>query len=54
MIYESSLNVAEVIPYKNFKEKINIVMEELKKNRHVEVWDKFIYSAEKWGGKVNE
>ena len=42
-----SINVAEAIPYENFKEKINIVMEELKKNRYVEVWDKFIYSAEK-------
>ncbi|WP_313758537.1 hypothetical protein [Tissierella sp.] len=43
-----SYNVAEAIPYKNFKEMINIVSQELKKNRYVEVWDKFIYSAEKW------
>lgn len=42
-----SINVAEAIPYENFKEKINIVMEELNKNRYVEVWDEFIYSAEK-------
>lgn len=37
----------EAIPYRSFKEKIRIVSEELAKNRHVEVWDKFIYSAEK-------
>lgn len=42
-----STNVAEVIPYKNFKEKIRIVIEELLKNRYVEVWDNFVYSAEK-------
>lgn len=45
---EISINVAEVIPYYSFREKIIIVAAELKKNRHVEVWDKFIYSAEKW------
>lgn len=50
MLYEITRNVAEAIPYKNFKEKINIVMEELKKNRYVEIMDepKIIYSAEKW------
>lgn len=48
MLDEISYNVAEAIPYKNFREKIKIVMEELLKGRHVEVWDKFIYSAEKW------
>lgn len=44
-----STNVAEAIPYKNFKEKINIVKEELRKNRHVEIWDKqkVIYSERK-------
>lgn len=48
-----SINVAEAIPYENFKEKINIVMEELKKNRYVEIMDKpkIIYSAEKWGDR---
>lgn len=48
-MYEISENVAEVIPYSNFKEKIRIVKEELSKNRHVEVWDKprVIYSAKK-------
>jgi hypothetical protein len=41
---------AEAIPYKNFKEKIKIVKEELDKNRYVEILDKqkIIYSAEKW------
>lgn len=48
------MNVTKAIPYKNFKEKINIVLQELKKNRYVEVWDKFIYSAEKWKGGNNE
>ena len=42
------MNVAEVIPYKNHKEKFKIVFQELRKNRHVEVWDKYIYSAKKW------
>ena len=41
------MNVAEAIPYKSHKEKFKIVFQELKKNRHVEVWDKFIYSAKK-------
>ena len=42
------MNVAEVIPYKSYKEKFKIVFQELMKNRHVEVWDKYIYSAKKW------
>jgi len=41
------MNVAEVIPYKNYKEKFTIVFEELMKDRYVEVWDNFIYSAKK-------
>lgn len=45
---EISINVAEVIPYETFKEKVAIVAEEVLKNRYVEVWNKFIYSAEKW------
>ena len=39
--------VAEAIPYKNYKEKFAIVMQELMKNRYVEVWDRHIYSAKK-------
>lgn len=42
------MNVAEVIPYKNYKEKFKLVMQELMKNRYVEVWDMYIYSAKKW------
>lgn len=42
------MNVVECIPYKTFKERIRIVREELSKGRYVEVWDKFIYSSEKW------
>ena len=42
------MNVAEVIPYKNYEEKFAIVFQELMKNRYVEVWDKYIYSAKKW------
>ena len=45
------MNVAEVIPYKNHKEKFRIVFQELLKNRYVEVWDKYIYSAKKVGGE---
>ncbi|MFY9175435.1 MAG: hypothetical protein WAO24_08940 [Peptococcia bacterium] len=48
------MNVAEVIPYKNYKEKFAIVFQELMKNRHVEVWDKYIYSAKKWGVRTWE
>lgn len=44
-------NVAEVIPYKNNKQKFIIIHQELKKNRYIEVWDKVIYSAKKWGAK---
>ncbi len=40
--------VAELIPYSTFREKIRIVASELKKNKHVEVWDRHIYSATKW------
>lgn len=50
MLYEISYNVAEGIPYSSFKDKINKVNEELKKNRHVEIVteNKIIYSAKKW------
>ena len=44
-------NAAEAIPYKNEKEQFELVQKDLKKNRYVEVWDKYIYSAKKWGGK---
>lgn len=37
----------ECIPFKTFKEKLKIVKAELKKNRNVEVWDKFIYTTTK-------
>ncbi len=47
MLDEISTNVAEVIPFRTFKEKILIVKKELLKGRHVEIWDKIIYSAEK-------
>lgn len=43
-----NLNVVELIPYKNFREKINIVKQELMKNRYVEIWESCIYSAKKW------
>jgi hypothetical protein len=42
------MNVAEVIPYKSHKEKFTIVFQELMKNRYVEVWDMYIYSAKKY------
>lgn len=43
-----SLNAAEIIPYTNFKQMIRVVKRELAKNRYVEIWKDFIYSAEKW------
>lgn len=54
MITELSYNAAEAIPYKNFKEMSRIVRLELKENRYVEIWDKYIYSAERWGKEVWE
>lgn len=51
MLDELSFNAAEAIPYETFKEKNNIIADELKKNRYIEIWDKYIYSAEKWEGK---
>lgn len=48
MLDDISTNVAEVIPYRNFKEKLKIVKQELKKNRYVEVWNGYIYSSKKW------
>ena len=49
MLYEISYAAVEAIPYKNFKDKINKVKEELDKDRKVEIMDelKIIYSAEK-------
>ena len=47
-------NAAEAIPYRNHKEKFIIVHQELKKNRYVEIWDKVIYSAKKWGDLDHE
>lgn len=48
MLDEMSFNAAKAIPYRSFREMIRIVINELKKNRYVEIWDKFIYSAKKW------
>jgi len=42
------MNVAEVMPYKSHKEKFKLVFQELLKNRYVEVWNKYIYSAKKY------
>ena len=44
------VNQVEAIPYKDFKDKVKKVSEELTKNRHVVILDdlKFIYSARKW------
>lgn len=49
MLYEISHAAVEAIPYRNFREKINIVKEELGKDRKVEIIDelKIIYSTEK-------
>ena len=47
-MHEESVNVAEVIPYSDFKEKMKISKNEVEKGRHVEVWDGYIYSAERW------
>lgn len=48
MLDEISYNAAEAIPYETFKEKNDIIADELKKNRYIEIWDKFICSAKKW------
>ena len=47
--------VVEAIPFRTFKERIRIVKEEERKDRHIEIWDKLrlIYSCEKWR-KSNE
>lgn len=42
--------IVELIPYTTFKQKIKIVKEQLKLNRKVEIWDKYIYSE---GEEVN-
>lgn len=56
MFDAASTNVVEAIPYDNFKEKIKIVLEEVLKGRHVEIWDnqKLIYSEEKNGRSYND
>lgn len=45
-----SINAADAIPFKSFREQIRIVNQEVRKDRYVEVWDelKVVYSAEKW------
>lgn len=47
---EYSTNVATGIPYISFRHKIQLVNQELRKNRHVEIVDELniIYSAAKW------
>ncbi|HHX62325.1 MAG TPA: hypothetical protein GX707_16680 [Epulopiscium sp.] len=47
-MHEESINVAEVIPYSDFKEKLRICKEEIEKGRFVEDWDGAIYTAERW------
>lgn len=44
----------EAIPYSTFKERLKIVREELAKGNYVEVWDKYIYTASKWGNEVEQ
>lgn len=39
--------IIEIIPYSDVKERIKIVSQELEKNRHIEVWDGYIYSQSK-------
>ena len=39
--------IIELIPYNSFKQRIGIVSNELKKNRYIEVWEDYIYSATK-------
>lgn len=47
-MHENSENVAEIIPYNGFREKIRISKEEIERGRFVEVWEGYIYSAERW------
>lgn len=51
MLHEISINVAEAIPYRTFKEMIKIIKQELNKGRYVEIWKGYVYSAEKWWKK---
>lgn len=44
---DNGTNVATIIPYKKFKEKVRIVNEELKKGRKVEVDERNVYSYRK-------
>lgn len=56
LLWETSVNVAEAIPYIDFWDKIKKVNKELNKGRHVEIMDELniIYSCEKWRGDKNE
>lgn len=38
----------EIIPYRNFKEKIKIVKELQRENKYIEIWDDVIYAATKY------
>ena len=44
---ENNANICEAIPYSSFNQKINIVSDELRKNRYVEVWGGYIISTKK-------
>lgn len=39
--------IVELIPYRTFKEKIRIVREQELMNKHVEVWDGYVYAVSK-------
>ena len=44
--------LVEVIPYRNFKEKIRIVKELQSKNMYIEIWENMIYASKR--GIINE
>lgn len=44
------INVAEIIPYKTFKQRVAITRQEQLKGRYIEIWDGFIYSEANWRG----
>ena len=39
--------LVEVIPYKNFKEKLRIVKELQRKNMYIEIWENMIYASKR-------
>lgn len=47
-IEKQNLQVAEIIPFISFSEKLKLVNQEISKGKYVEIIDRNVYSTKKW------